>query len=105
MLKPSNRTVALSSARRLACDVMHFSQKLPSVVLERRLQLSEVGLARAALNPKPSWFAVFAKAYGIVALGRPELRRAFMSFPWPRMFEHAENIAVMPIERRQLDED
>jgi hypothetical protein len=105
MFRPINRTVAISPARRLVCDVMHFSQRVPLVVVERRMQLADVGLARAAVPTRPSWFAIFAKAYGVVAIRRPELRRSYMSLPWPRLFEHARNIAVMPIERRLREEE
>jgi hypothetical protein len=105
MSEPVNRTVSLSPARRLVCDVMHFSKKVPLVVIERRMQLAELTRARAAVVGRPSWFAIFAKAYGIIAARRPELRRSYMSLPWPRLFEHARNVAVMPIERRMGDED
>jgi hypothetical protein len=97
--------VSLSAARRLVGDVMHFSKKVPLVMLERRMKLAEVANARAAAGERPSWFAVFAKAYGIVAARRPELRRSYMSLPWPRLFEHASNVAMVPIERRLGDED
>ena len=33
MGEPSNRRVRLSASRRLACDAMYFSQKVPLVVL------------------------------------------------------------------------
>src|SRR5258708_29917137 len=98
MSSPSNRTIPLSPARRLACDVLHFGQKVPLVVLERRMRLAEVARARAAIPPKPTWFAVFAKAYGIIAARRPALRRSYLSLPWPRLFEHARNIPLMPIQ-------
>ncbi len=102
---PIDRSIPLSPARRLACDVLHFGQKVPLVVLERRMNLADVAQARAALPVRPSWFAVFAKAYGIGAARRPVLRRSYLSLPWPRMFEHARNIAVLAVERRLPDED
>ena len=105
MSQPVNRTVSLSPARRLVSDVMHFSKKVPLVVIERRIPLAEVMRARAAVTVKPSWFAVFAKAYGTIAARRPELRRSYMTLPWPRLFEHARNVAVLPIERRMGAED
>ena len=37
---------------------------------------------------KPSWTSIFAKGYGLVARDFPELRRSFMSFPWPKFYEH-----------------
>ena len=85
--------------------MLHFGQKVPLVVLERRMQLGDVAQARAAVRIKPSWFAVFAKAYAIVSAQRPVLRRSYLSLPWPRFFEHARNIAVMPVERRLHDEN
>jgi hypothetical protein len=105
MSYPVDRTIALSPARRLACDVLHFAQKVPLVVLERRMRLADVARARAAIPTKPSWFAVFAKAYGVIAARRPVLRRSYLTLPWPRLFEHARNVAVMPIERRLRDEN
>src|SRR5262245_19684452 len=67
MSQPINRTVSLSPARRLVCDVMHFSKKVPIVVIERRLNLAEVANARSAARDRPSLFALFVKAYGIIA--------------------------------------
>jgi hypothetical protein len=105
MSQPINRTVSLSPARRLVSDVMHFGQKVASMMLERRAQLAPVALARAALPNKPSWYAIFAKAYGIVSARHPELRRSYMTLPWARLFEHAQNVAMVPIERQMGDED
>jgi hypothetical protein len=84
---------------------MHFSQKIPLVTVERPMKLGEVVRARAAAVPRPSWYALFAKAYAIVSAAQPELRRSYMSLPWPRLFEHARNIATVPIERRRNGED
>ena len=40
-------------------------------------------------------------------LGRdyPALRRSYLKFPWPRLYEHPHNIATLNIERRLPDED
>jgi hypothetical protein len=83
---------------------MHFSKKLPLVMVRRRMHLAEVALARKAAVPRPSWFAVFIKAYAIAALRWPELRRSYMTLPWPRLFEHGTNIASVPIERYIVEE-
>jgi hypothetical protein len=100
MSAPVNRHVPLSLARRLACDAMHFSQKVPLVVAERRMHLPGLVAARQRAEPRPSWFAVFMKAYGLVASRRPELRRSYLALPWPRLIEHARSVASVPIERR-----
>ena len=100
MGEPSNRRVRLSASRRLACDAMYFSQKVPLVVLERRMHLAELVAARRASQPRPSWFAIFVKAYALVAARRSELRRSYLSLPWPRLYEHRHSVASMPIERQ-----
>lgn len=105
MSKPVNRTIWLSATRRLCCDVMYFSQRVPLVTIKRRMHLGKVAAARLTAEPRPSWFALFAKAYGIIAMRHAELRRSYMCLPWPRLFEHKHNYAVMPIERKRNGED
>jgi hypothetical protein len=105
MSEPVNRHVPLSLSRRLACDAMHFSQKVPLVVLERRMNLAGLAAAREGAQPRPSWFAVFMKAYALVAARRPELRRSYLALPLPRLYEHAHSVASVPIERRRGGEE
>jgi hypothetical protein len=100
MAEPINRHVPLSLSRRLACDAMHFSQKVPLVVLERRMPLAGLAAARDGAQPRPSWFAVFMKAYGLVASRRPELRRSYLTLPWHRLYEHRHSVASLPVERQ-----
>jgi hypothetical protein len=40
-----------------------------------------------------------------VAAERPELRRAYLSFPWPHLYEHVASVATITVERRYGDED
>jgi hypothetical protein len=87
------------------CDLMHVSQQVPVVSIERTLQLGDLIAARNKLNPRPSWFAVFIKAWAIVAGKRDELRRSFLSFPWPRLFQHPCNMANVAIARQVGSED
>ena len=37
---------------------------------------------------RPSWCAIFTKAYAIVAARRAQRRRAYLSFPRPHLYEH-----------------
>jgi len=48
---------------------------------------------------------LFTKAYALVAAARPELRRAYVKFPWPHLYEHPVSIASIAIERSLGDED
>ncbi|MBV9124293.1 MAG: hypothetical protein JO112_13120 [Planctomycetes bacterium] len=99
------RKIPLSLPRRFICDVVHFAKKVPSVPMERCMQLAPVVAARKAAHPRPSWCSIFIKAYGIVAAQRPELRRTYISFPWPHLYEHPINVVGIGIERRLHDED
>jgi hypothetical protein len=67
--------------------------------------LAEVAEARAHAVPRPSWCAIFTKAYALVAKSRPQLRRAFMSFPRAHLYEHPLNVATIAVERRFGAED
>src|SRR5262249_46608094 len=86
MGEPRNRHVPLSLSRRLACDVMHFSQKGPLVVAERRLHLAGLVAARQAARPRPSWFAVFMKAYAVVSARRAHVGRPSLALTFPRLY-------------------
>jgi hypothetical protein len=105
MPHPTGRSVPLSLPRRFICDLLHFARKVPTVPVERRMNLAAVVAARAAAAPRPSWCAIFTKAYALVAAGRPELRRSYLAFPTPRLYEHPVNVASVAVERRFGDED
>ncbi len=93
------RNIPLSPLRRLMGDFLHFSRKIPLVAIERRLQLSPLISARRGVEPRPSWFALFLKAYAQVSEQRHELRRCYLSFPQARLYEHASNVASLAVSR------
>jgi hypothetical protein len=91
--------------RRFICDLLHFARKVPTVPVQRRMNVAPLMAARQQADPKPSWCALFTKAFGAVASARPELRRAYLSFPWPHLYEHSISVASIAVERRLGDED
>jgi hypothetical protein len=99
MPQPPGRNLPLSLPRRFIGDLIHCAQKVPSVPVQRRMHLATVVAARAAATLRPSWCTLFTKAYARVAADRPELRRAYMSFPRSHLYEHALNVASVAIER------
>jgi hypothetical protein len=105
MGEPCGRRLALSPPRRLICDMMHFARKIPSVPVQRRMNIAPLVAARREARSRPSWCALFTKAYAMVAEKRPQLRRAYLSFPWPHLYEHPVSIASIAVERRIDDED
>lgn len=97
--------IKLSLPRRFVCDILHFAKKVPTIPMQRRMQLADVISARAASSHRISWCAIFLKAYSIVAAERPELRRAYLSFPWARLYEHPVNVASFSLERNYKGEE
>src|SRR6185437_16836464 len=88
MPQPVGVSIPLSLPRQLICDYLHFARQIPSVPVQRRMRLGEVVAARAATGLRPSWCAIFTKAYGFVTAAQPQFRRAYLPFPRPRFYEH-----------------
>jgi pyruvate/2-oxoglutarate dehydrogenase complex dihydrolipoamide acyltransferase (E2) component len=105
MGKEVGRTIRISPYRRAVTDLMHFSQQVPTVTAERRMDLSALAAARAACPTRPSWTVLFSKAYAMLGRDYPDLRRAFLKCPWARFYEHPHNIAAINVERRLPNED
>jgi hypothetical protein len=104
MPQPRGRNLALSLPRRFVCDLIYFAQQVPTVPVQRRMQLASLVTARLEAVPRPSWCAIFTKAFGMVAAARPDLRRAYLSFPTPHLYEHSINVASIAVERQWNNE-
>jgi hypothetical protein len=87
------------------CDLLHFARQVPTVPVQRRMNLAAVAAARRAAQPRPGWAAVVLKAYAQVCSRRPELRRAYLPLPVPHLYEHPAAVAAVAVERRFGDED
>jgi hypothetical protein len=105
MTKATGRWVPISPYRQLVIDLMHFSQRVPAVTVDRRMDLSRLARAREACAARPSWTVLFTKAYAMLGRDYPELRRCYLSHPWPRFYEHPHNIVALNVERRLPSED
>jgi hypothetical protein len=93
------RRIPLSRARRLAIDFLHFAAGVPTVPVQRRVRLKPVIEARAALADRPSWTAIFVKAFAVVSAEVPDLRRAYVKLPWPQLYEYPVPVASVMVER------
>lgn len=99
MSLPAGTTIALSPMRRIVCDMMHASRKVPLVAIEREFDLAPLVTVWKGLDARPSYFAMFLKAYSLVCNEHPELRRSFLTFPGERLHQHHCNVANLPIAR------
>lgn len=93
------RRLAVPPLRRVLLDFLQFAKQMPLVTAERRMQLGPLVAARSASRAKPSWTALFMKAFALVAERRPELRRIYCRFPWPHFYEHDVSVAFFAVER------
>ena len=98
------RAIPLSRPRRLIADLMHFASSVPTVPVQRRMKLAPVVAARNASADRPSWTAIFVKAFALVAADVPDLRRAYVKFPWPQLYEYPASVASVAIEREYQGE-
>ncbi len=93
------RRLPLSPARRFISDMMIISRGIPVIPIERPMNVGPLVAARARLQTRPGWCAIFTKAYAFVAARHPELRRSYVSFPWPHLYEHPINVGSISLER------
>ena len=105
MTEARGRTIPLSSPRRFILDLVHFARQVPSVPVSRQMDLGPLQAARAEHPARPSWALLFMKAYARVADEHPQLRRALLTFPWIRLYEHPTSLCALAIERSHDGED
>jgi hypothetical protein len=93
------RAIRLSVPRRIINDVMRYARTIAGVPVERMSDLSALIAARNACSPRPPWVGILAKAYGLAAQEFPELRRVYLKWPWPHLYEFPTSVAVISIDR------
>ena len=93
------RSIPLSPARRVVDELLHHAKQVPSLPLARDCRIGTLADARDSAAVRPSWTALFMKAYGLAAQRHPVLRRAFIRHPYPRLYEHPRSDAAVLIER------
>lgn len=93
------RALKLSAPRRLVNDLMKYSTAIPRVTVQRQMGLGTLVQARMEQVAKPSWTVLFLRGYALLSQETPELRRAYVKFPWPQLYEYPVSIASIAHER------
>ena len=101
--KPSGR-LAIPRSRRLTLDVLHLHKQSATCAHDRQFRLSHVAELRSQLPVRISWAVIFIKAFGIVAAKRPVLRQTYQRWPWPHLYQHAQNVAMLATHRMHREE-
>ncbi|MBM3982171.1 MAG: hypothetical protein FJ304_18285 [Planctomycetes bacterium] len=97
---PRGFAIPLTPIRRLMTDMLRISKKLPLTAIERTMPLADVIAARQGAAVRPSWFAIFIKAYGAVSARRPELRQSYLTWPYERVYQHTCTVATLAVARQ-----
>jgi hypothetical protein len=92
-------SIRLSPSRVFISDMSEKARRMPQGVLMRRISLLPANDLRKGMSPRPPWTALFAKAWAEIAAELPELRRTYVTLPWPHLFEHAVSVASIMVER------
>lgn len=83
----------------MVCELMHHGRKVPSIPLSRGLNVAALADVRRHCTPPPSWMAIFVRAYGLLSVRHAELRRAFIRWPIPHLYEHPVVECAVTVER------
>jgi hypothetical protein len=105
MHEPKGRYLPLTGPRRFIGDLVHFAQKVPSAPVSRVFDVTAVLEPRGRHPLRPSWACLFMKAYALVGSEHPQLRRSYLEFPWPRLYEHPWMNCALAIERSYRGEE
>lgn len=79
--------------------MLHAAKRVPTVVGERRLRVKSLADARRAVPNPPAWHTLVVKGLALVSTRVPELRRSYLSRPWPRLFEAPYSVACVVFDR------
>jgi hypothetical protein len=99
------RPISLTPQRRFICDLMAAAKAIPTIPVQRRMNLAAVVAARKGSPLHPSWLAIFTKAYAKVAAAVPEMRRAYVKFPTHHLYEYPTSLASIAFERMYRGEN
>jgi hypothetical protein len=105
MHEPKGRYLPLAGPRRFIGDLVHFAHRIPSAPVSRTVDLSALAGPRTRHGSRPSWASIFMKAYALVGAAHPPLRRSYLEFPWPRLYEHPWMNCALAIERTYRGEE
>ena len=99
MHEPHGQYLPLPGPRRFIGDLVHFARRIPSAPVARSFDISALVEPRVRHSARPSWSCIFMKAYAMVGAEHAPLRRSFLEFPWPRLYEHPWMNCALAIER------
>lgn len=99
------KRIKLSNGRRLVCDIVRLANKVPAYGLIKDVDVRPLTEVRKHIQPKLAWTTIMMKAYAQVGCRIPELRQHYVSFPWPQIYQHDRNVAMVVVSREYEGEE
>lgn len=93
------RSFAVPHSRRSTLDLLELAHGTPAISHFRRLNISTLTKVRSSAPQRVSWPVLFFKAYANVVARTPELRRVYVPYPRPRLYEHPVPVGRMAVPR------
>ncbi|CAN5225072.1 hypothetical protein BH11PLA2_BH11PLA2_17770 [soil metagenome] len=92
-------SLRLSLPRKIVGDLIYFAKKVPTVPVQRVVNVRGLMTLRKQSQPRIGWCSLFTKAYAIVSNEVPELRQCHLEYPWTRLYQHPQPVASIAVER------
>ncbi len=105
MPEPMGRSLPLSAPRIFITDLLRYASRIPTVPVSRIMEIGDLVQPRRQHPARPSWSLLFMKAFGTVCRQHPPLRRAYISFPFARLYEHPQAVCALALEREYQGEE
>ena len=80
-------------------DIVHFGRRSHVVAGNWTVNVAAAAAARKLRHPAVGWGAIWVKAVALAARKWPELRSAYMPYPWPHLYLHPHAVATVVVER------
>jgi hypothetical protein len=80
-------------------DVVHFGRKSHVVAGNWTINVAAAAAARRRRHPPVGWGAIWVKAMALASRQWPELRSAYLPYPWPHLYLHPHAVATLVVER------
>lgn len=98
-MRSKSRYRSVPLHRRWINDIAYFGKKSHVIGCSWRINLAPAQQARAAHAPLVGWSAMWVKALALASQRHPELRTAYLPFPWARLYEHPDCVCTVTVER------
>jgi hypothetical protein len=99
MASEKGHYVRQSLPRKWIADMLRCCQRVPVVAAERTIRVRVAADARKAGGLAIAWNTMMVKGMALVSQRIPEMRRAYLPYPWPRLYEAPYSVASIILDR------